>query len=199
MFAPRSFRRSAVGHTTLAAAHTGRGIRRNVGIVARRRSKVRRAPRQRPTLAAPVRARTRYRSLGPARKHRSRNFSNVSTHLRRRSKTKSPSSPNPRPHKILHRATQPASITNRHSPLPPLSPNEARTPPLARPHLENPVRSRRYSSRPGFLAVPPPRDLHPHDKYRYSLKTFPPARLCPPRLRSGSVSDYATHQDSTES
>src|SRR5271156_4583149 len=192
MFAPRRVRRRALGHATPVATDKGRGIRRNAGVFARSSNKVRRAPGERRQMAGAIRARTRYRSVGPTHKNRSRNFSALATNFRRCSKTKSSSSPNPRTDKILQHATQPHSLGERHSPLPALSPNEARTPRLARPHLENPVRSRRFSSQPGFLAVPRPLNLGLRDKKRRSLKTFPAPHLCPPRRRNGSVSDYAT-------
>ena len=195
MLAPRRRRCRAMGHPTPAATAEGRGIRGNAGGLAGRSSSVCGTPGKRQALVAAVRARTRYRRLGAARKNNRRNLSRVATHLRRRSKTKSASGPNPPPGKIVQHSTQPAILRNRHSPLPPLSPDQARTPRLARPHLRNPVSRCRFSSQLSLVTVPRPRDRRPHDKNRCSLKTFPPRRLCPPRVRSKSVSDYATYHD----
>ena len=64
---------------------------------------------------------------------------------------------------------------------------------MARPHLDNPVARRRISGKLSFVTVPRLWDLRHHNKNRRSLKTFPPPRLCPSRLRSKPVSDYATN------
>ena len=127
-----------------------------------------------------VRARTRHSSLGSAREHNRRNLRVISTRLRRRRKTKSASSPNARANKILQRPTQPASLNNRHSPLPPLSPNEARTPRLARPHLHNPFPRRRFGGPLSFVAIPRPRDDCSRGRNRFQPEQYfrRPASSC---------------------